>query len=287
MSEHDWAGRVAVVTGGGSGIGRSMVRRFAGEAMSVVVADIDLPAAQAVAEELAADGLLADGAEALAVEVDVSSATAVEELAETCVERLGGVHLACNNAGVSAGGLSWELPMSDWEWVLEVNLWGVIHGVRSFVPRIVASGGGHVVNTASMAGLTSPPFMSPYSVAKHGVVALTEALYHELAISHPEVGASVLCPGWVSTRIHEAGRNRPERHGGPVDPNAEAGMREVIAGLIAAGADPDDVAASVWDAISERRFWVFTHDEWLPMAAEDSRLAFEGKNPVLRMPGGQ
>ena len=283
----DWTGRVAVVTGGGSGIGAALCRRFAEAGMSVVVADVDEGSAAEVATRLADDAVLLGDARALPVQVDVASAEAVTALGEATMDAFGAVHVMCNNAGVSAGGLSWELPMSDWQWVLEVNLWGVIHGVQTFVPLIAQSGGGHIVNTASMAGLTSPPFMSPYSVAKHGVVALSEALYHELSMAHPEIGASVLCPGWVRTRIHEAGRNRPERHGGPTPLGAgeEGGPSEVMAGLIESGIDPAEVAEMVFSAMVERRFWVFTGDEWTDLAAERARRAFCGENPQFRIPG--
>ena len=295
MSEaSDWAGKVAVVTGGGSGIGAALCRRFAEAAMSVVVADVDEAAAIEVADLLAGDGVLADGARALAFTVDVSSAEEVAALGQAAMDAFGGVHLVCNNAGVSAGGLSWEVPLADWRWVLEVNLWGVVHGVQTFVPLIAQSGGGHIVNTASMAGLTSPPFMSPYSVAKHGVVALSEALYHELSLTHPEVGASVLCPGWVKTRIHEAGRNRPERHGGPTSlgeavdgdgDGAAGGMGDLVSQLIESGLDPAEVAEMVFQAVLGRRFWVFTGDEWIAMAADRARGAFAGENPQLKIPG--
>ena len=260
--------------------------------MSVVVADVDETAAIEVADRLAGDGVLVGEAKALPMTVDVSSADEVTALGQATMDAFGGVHLMCNNAGVSTGGLSWELPLTDWQWVMEVNLWGVVYGVQTFVPLIVESGGGHIVNTASMAGLTSPPFMSPYSVAKHGVVALSEALYHELSFTHPEVGASVLCPGWVRTRIHEAGRNRPERHGGPtslvddVDGNgAASGMGDVVSQLIESGIEPAEVAELVFQAVLDRRFWVFTGDEWTALAADNARRAFAGDNPKLQIPG--
>lgn len=178
--------------------------------------------------------------------------------------------------------------MSDWQWVMEVNLWGVVYGVRTFVPLIVRSGGGHIVNTASMAGLTSPPFMSPYSVAKHGVVALSEALYHELSFSHPEVGPR--CSARLGAHPHpRSRRNRPQRHGGPTM-FGEGGLSEgeegadgpgaMVAQLIASGMDPSEVADLVWSAVLERRFWVFTGDDWIAMAAERARGAFAARTPA-------
>ena len=200
----DFAGKVAVVTGGASGIGLGLARRFGAEGMRVVIGDIEEgPLAAAVAE-------LSDaGVEVEGVVTDVSDAAQVQALADAAVARFGGVHVVCLNAGVGSGGLSWETTTDTWEWVLGVNLWGVINGIRSFVPLLMQQDAGHIVNTASVAGLVAGPFMGPYNASKHAVVALSETLLHELAMSAGHVHVSVLCPGWVNTRIGESGRNRP------------------------------------------------------------------------------
>jgi NAD(P)-dependent dehydrogenase (short-subunit alcohol dehydrogenase family) len=278
-------GKVAVVTGAASGIGRALAVALAQEGMSLALCDVEEgPLADT------ADMARAAGAEVLAGRVDVSRPEEVEAFAGRTVDALGGLHLACNNAGVSGGGLTWEIDLATWEWVLGVNLMGVVHGLRSFTPRIIASGGGHVVNTASMAGLTSPPGMSPYNVAKHGVVTLSESMAQELALTHPEVGISVLCPGWVRTRIHEADRNRPRSPGEAVDADGDeaiAGMRDMISALIDGGLDPAAVAESVVGAVREGRFWVFTHPDWMPMVERRMQGIVSGEAPGLAiLPGG-
>src|SRR3954462_1707572 len=200
----DLKGKVAVVTGAASGIGNGMATRFAEEGMKVVLADIE-EGPLADAEKKLAD----TGATVLAVPTDVAKGEQMDALAQRTFEEFGTAHVICNNAGVAAGGPIWTLTEADWQWVLGVNLWGVIHGVRVFVPRLVEQGEGHVVNTASIAGLTSVPMMGPYNVSKHGVVTLSETRANELSLQGSPVKVSVLCPGWVSTRIHEADRNRP------------------------------------------------------------------------------
>ena len=193
----EFADRVAVVTGAASGIGQAMAGRFAAAQMKVVLADVEAEALRATEHELKAQG-----AEALGVVTDVSKADQVENLAQRAVDAFGGVHIVCNNAGVGAGGLTWSHPLKDWEWVMGVNLWGVIHGVRTFVPIMLEQGtDGHIVNTASMAGLVSGPFMSIYDVTKHGVVTLSESLHYELMMQAAPVKVSVLCPGFVLTNI--------------------------------------------------------------------------------------
>jgi len=251
----DFAGRVAVVTGGASGIGLALAHRFAGAGMKVVIGDIEAPALDEAVAKLAAGGAEVEG-----VVTDVSDAASVQALADAAVARFGAVHVACNNAGVGGGGLSWEQPLSTWEWVLGVNLWGVIHGVRTFVPVLMRADAGHIVNTASIAGLTAPPFMGPYNASKHAVVAISETLHHELAMAAPHVKVSVLCPGWVNTRIADSARNRPAHL---ADPNAgdTDGPAEMLRGFLASGMPPDDVAAKVLDAIRGERFWVLTHED--------------------------
>lgn len=271
------SGRVAVVTGGASGIGLAMGRAFAARDMKVVLADIE-------AEAL--DKALADfpaGSEVEAVECDVSDAAQVDALRDRAVERFGGAHVVCNNAGVSAGGPVWEHSLDDWQWVMGVNLWGVVHGVRAFTPLMIEQGEGHMVNTASMAGLTSPPFMGIYNVTKHSVVTLSETLFADLQMAGVDgVGVSVLCPGWVNTRIHEAGRNRP---GGDVDGGAGSatapGFSDFVGSLLAGGLDPADVAAQVVDAIGTRRFYVLTHPEWKTMITGRTDRIVAGADPNI------
>lgn len=278
------SGKVGVITGAASGIGRAMAVAFAAEGTHLALADVEVGPLGDTAEMVRAEGV-----NAVAVGCDVSDPVQVEALAERTIGEFGALHLACNNAGVSGGGLSWEIDLDTWNWVLGVNLFGVIHGLRSFTPRIIDSGGGHIVNTASMAGLTSPPGMSPYNVSKHAVVTLSESMSVELSMTHPEVGMSVLCPGWVRTRIHEADRNRPSDPGDPVEEadNPElAGMRDMVAGLIEGGLDPAAVAAQVVSAVRERRPWVFTHPDWMEMVtARSERIVAEEPPSLAFLPG--
>jgi NAD(P)-dependent dehydrogenase (short-subunit alcohol dehydrogenase family) len=197
------------------------------------------------------DAIAAAGAEAVAVPTDVSRWEAVEALARRAFEAFGTAHVVCNNAGVACGGLAWEMPEADWSWVLGANLWSVVHGVRAFVPRLIAQGEGHVVNTASMAGLVSPPGMSAYCATKHAVVAISECMHHELAMAgHAGVKVSVLCPAWVKTSIADSDRYRPEsapRRAQGSPPGQM--MAEVVRNAVAGGIPPAEVADRVLDAI--------------------------------------
>jgi NAD(P)-dependent dehydrogenase (short-subunit alcohol dehydrogenase family) len=252
--------RVAVVTGAASGIGRALAERLAREGMKLVLADVD---ATGLAE--AAGALRARGAQALAVPTDVTRADQVSALAERTLAAYGGVHVVCNNAGVFAAGPSWQAPLSDWEFVLGVNLWGVIHGIRVFLPIMLGQDAdGHVVNTASMAGLVSGAFNAIYNVSKHGVVTLSETLQQELALTGARVRVSVLCPGWVNTRIMDADRNRPAALAAPVrNPTPEETvLTETVRGFLASGLPPARVAELVVEAVRGEKFYVLTHPEW-------------------------
>ena len=267
--------RVAVVTGGASGIGLGMARAFAAQGAKLVLADVEKAAL-----EKAVAGLEAEGAAVQGFACDVSDPTSVAELAEKTLEAFGAAHVLCNNAGVAGGapGGIWEAPLEEWDWVLGVNLMGVIHGLRSFVPILLEQEEGHVVNTASMAGLM--PGAGIYGVTKHGVVALSEGLWRDLRAREAKVGVSVLCPGWVRTRIAESDRNRPEAPREPVEvpPEAEM-MRKIVEGFIERGKDPREVGDLVAQCILEDRFYVLTHP-WESMVRARMEDIVEGRDPV-------
>jgi NAD(P)-dependent dehydrogenase (short-subunit alcohol dehydrogenase family) len=237
-------GRVAVITGGGSGIGLGMAEAFAGEGMRVVLADVDahrLDAAVARVEAAGGDGVLA-------VPTDVSDPAAVDELARRTVDTFGAVHVLCNNAGVSTLGYMWETSLEDWQWLLGVNLLGVVNGIRSFTPLLLDQDEAHVVNTASLAGLMTSAGSGPYSASKHAVVGLSKALRAELAIRWPHVGVSVMCPGEVSTNIADGIRTKgTEKDLARVD-----ALRQRLTDAMA----PLDVGQMVVRAMRERQFWV-------------------------------
>lgn len=263
-------GKVAVVTGAASGIGRATATRLATAGMRVVMADIDAGALRAAADELTAGGH-----EVCAVPTDVSNVDAIEALRDATLDAFGAVHVVHNNAGVVASGRTAEISLDLWKWVLEVDLWSVIHGVRTFAPLLVAQGDGHIVNTASTAGLQANPGIAPYNVAKFGVVALSETLRLELDGSG--VGVSVLCPGAVNTRIVDSERNRPVSVAASTGDVAEGFRSRAGAMLATQGLDPADVAELVFDGIVDDRFWILTHPEWLDIMVERATTMREGR----------
>jgi NAD(P)-dependent dehydrogenase (short-subunit alcohol dehydrogenase family) len=275
----EFSGRVAVVTGAASGIGRGLAERCALEGMKVVLADVD-EAALAQAERELKDG----GAEVFAVRTDVSKAGDVEALARETLGAFGAAHLLFNNAGVGAGTTVWESTLEDWQWTLGVNLWGVIHGVRTFVPLMLKQGDEcHVVNTASMAGLVSGPALGAYKVAKHGVVSLSETLCCELALMKANVGVSVLCPAGVKTRVMECERNRPDelRNASAAESThpAVAQAEGMLQRLVGSGMPPAQVAGAVFDAVREGRFYVLTHADWKPLVRKRMEDILQERNP--------
>ena len=274
-------GKVAVVTGGASGIGLALGRRFAAEGMKVVLADIEKQAL-----DDAVDQLRATDAEVHGVVTDVSDGDQVQALADEAVARFGAVHVVCNNAGVGAGGSAWDMPLSTWQWVLGVNLWGVIHGIRAFVPILLQQEEGYLVNTASVAGLVAAPYMAPYNASKHAVVAISESVHHELAFAGAHVKVSVLCPAWVKTRIAESARNRPADLRD--DGDAAAGGAAVLQQLIDQGIEPDVVAEKVLAAMRAEQFWIFTHDDegdfWVELVTSRLESVRGRTNPALRLP---
>jgi len=277
----DLAGRVAVVTGAASGIGCSLACRFGARGMRVVVADVEEgPLGEAAANVRAAGG------EALAVPTDVSDGAAVEALARAALDAFGKVHVVCNNAGVFVGGTTWETSVAEYAWVLDVNVWGVIHGIRTFVPILLAQGEpGHVVNTASMAALTSGPYAGPYAMTKHAVLALSETLHHELRMAGAPVGVSVLCPEAIRTGIATSERNRPAVAAAAASETAaRAVVLDALKTTTAAGLAPDVMADRVEAAIRDDRFYVLGEDDWrrcCDVRLEDIRL---GRNPTLTVP---
>jgi NAD(P)-dependent dehydrogenase (short-subunit alcohol dehydrogenase family) len=254
----EFKGKVAVITGAASGIGRALADRCAQEGMKVVLADVEV---ETLAKTVAS--LKDSGATVLAVHTDVSHARDVAALAQKTLEVFGAVHLLCNNAGVGTEAAIWESTLEEWEWVMGVNLWGVIHGVRAFVPLMLAQDTEcHIVNTASMAGLISGPGLGAYKVTKHAVVSLSETLYHELAERGARVRVSVLCPGIVNTRIMESARNRPGHLPSPTPLGpASAARWEALRRLVPAGIPPVQVADAVFAALRKDQFYILTHAE--------------------------
>jgi NAD(P)-dependent dehydrogenase (short-subunit alcohol dehydrogenase family) len=268
----DLEGKVAVVTGGASGIGRAMAARFAADGMQVVIADVEAAALASTAAELGVVG----------IRTDVADVASVQALADHVFDRFGTAHVLCNNAGVGGGGQIAGLTIADWKWVLDVNLWGVIHGLQSFLPRILANpDGGHVVNTASVAGLLPSAGIGPYSAAKSAVVAISETLSKELQAAGSSVGVSVLCPGFVRTNIFDSQRNRPEALRNPTKAVGDARARnDVLKQSLDTAMDPAEVAQQVRDAIVDDRFWITTHPEFLSAVTQRADDIVRGRNPI-------
>ena len=267
-------GKVAVVTGAASGIGLALSKAFVGRGMRVAMADIEQGALD--------DAVKAVGGDVIAVPTDVSKAESVDALGDAVMDAFGAVHVVCNNAGVGGGGLTQDLTAVDWEWVLGVNLFGVIHGMRVFLPKLLAQGEGHVVNTASMAGLVTAPFMGPYNASKFAVVAMSETLHKELAMQGSEVGVSALCPGWVNTKISESDRNRPAEMAGDGGELGGVGpFGDIVRQLVANGMDPSEVAGLVLDAIETKRFYILTHADMKPAVRQRADDILEGRNPAM------
>jgi NADP-dependent 3-hydroxy acid dehydrogenase YdfG len=255
----DLKGKTAVVTGAASGIGRAMAERFLAEGMKVVLADIEAEALKETERELAKAGAVA------AVRTDVSRAEDVQALGDFSLRTFGGVNLLCNNAGVGIGGAIWEHSVRDWQWLLGVNVWGVIHGIRTFVPIMLSQGDEcHIVNTASAAGLDPRPWLGMYSASKSAVVAISEALQQELVMTGAKVGVSVLCPAIVNTRIGDAERNRPaglQNDGDAKPPPQAQAFGEAFRAMLASGISPKAVADCVVDAIQNDRLYILTNAE--------------------------
>lgn len=272
----DLKGKTAVITGAGSGFGLELARLCATEGMQLVLVDVQADALARAADELKP---------ALAQRVDVSSAAEMATLAASVQAHVGAPHLVFNNAGVAFGGLVWEATAADWDWVLGVNLMGVVHGVRLFTPMMLAAAKadpgwqGHIVNTASMAGVLNPPLSGPYNVSKHAVVSLTETLHHDLALVTEQLHASVLCPYFVPTGIAESHRNRDPATMARATPSQRASYlmssKAVASGKLSAA----EVAAMVLDAVRTQRFWIFSHPKALGPVGLRAAEMVDSRNP--------
>ncbi len=271
------AGKVAVVTGAGSGIGKALAERFVAEGMKVVLADLD-----EIRLRLVESQLTEAGGDVWPVVCDTALEESVQSLAQRTLERYGAAHVLCNNAGVVGTGDPWTGPMSVWEWVVGINLYGVIHGIRAFLPIMQEQGEGHIVNTASMAGLVAMPGAAPYNVTKHGVVALSEGLFLELKGTASPVGVSVLCPGFVRTELMErmtwADRlgDQPAASTNPVGQFMDQMLREGVEN----GISPADVAGQVIAAIKNDKFWILTHPDFFQAPVERMQRAAAQENPA-------
>ncbi len=273
--------RVTVITGAASGFGREFAIIGARLGMRLVLADVQQEALAATAAELEAQG-----AQVLAMPCDVRKGEQVEALAQAAMARFGAVHLVFNNAGVGAGGLVWESTQADWEWVLGVNLWGVIHGVRVFTPLMLACAKndpdfeGHIVNTASMAGLLNPPTMGVYNVSKHAVVSLTESLYHDLDLVGAPIGASVLCPYFVQTGISQSDRNRPDDVPASAPTASQIASQATMAKAVSSGkVSATEVAERTFAAIAEKQFYIYSHPGALGNVQKRMEDIVTGSNP--------
>jgi NAD(P)-dependent dehydrogenase (short-subunit alcohol dehydrogenase family) len=268
-------GKVAAVTGAASGLGRSMALAFAAEGMHVALGDVDEQGLHEVSREITAKKL-----RAFTMRVDVSQAPEVDAFAERTVKELGAVHLVCNNAGVSPLGAVWEASLADWQWILGVNLWGVIHGVRAFAPLLLAQNEGHIVNTASVAGLISPPGSGAYNVTKHAVVALSESLQHDLRSRGSAVGVSVLCPAYVPTRITDSERSRPKDLPAAEKSKETLAREAMLRKAVASGKiSADQVAQAVVAAVKGERFYILTHPRIKAAIQARMQDILEGRAP--------
>ena len=277
----DLAGRVAVITGAGSGFGREFARLAARERMKLALADVQGDALEAVVTELRGAG-----ADVIGETVDVADSARVARFADRTFGAFGAVHLLMNNAGVGGGGYLWENTDKDWNWVLGVNLMGVVHGIQHFVPRMLAANRegvpGHIVNTASMAGWLAAPLMGVYNVSKHAVVALSETLYHDLRLAQATIGVTALCPAFVPTGIADSHRNRPDALANAAPPTTSQRMAQAASekAVSSGRMTASEVAELTFAAVREDRFYVFTHPQILPTVQARFEAALRGDPPA-------
>ena len=275
----EFQNKVAVITGAASGIGRAIAERCIREGMKVVLADVEESALKRTEDEMKTKG-----ATVLAITTDVSKAGDVEALALKTVEHFGAVHLLCNNAGVASFGTLWECTLADWEWVMGVNLWGLIHGIRFFVPLMLEQNTeGHIVNTASMGGLFSPPYNGIYVGSKHAVVAISEVLHSELALHQSKIKVSVLCPAFVKTRMNDSGRNRPPELKNPPDHKAgfPVSLDKEHKKINMTGETAEEMADQVFEAIRREKFYILPHPDYRESIGTRFENIMEERDPTL------
>lgn len=275
-------GRTAFITGGASGIGLATAHKLGAVGMNLVIADVEEAALGSAEAEL-----IRAGYRVLGLRCDVRKLEALQDAASATVSHFGGVHVVFNNAGVVATGRVEDLSQEAWEWVIDVNLWGVIHGCRVFLPIMKTQGvPGHIVNTASMAGLNAGGLMAPYFVSKFGVVALSESMWHEAQMDGVAIGVSVLCPGFVKTRIHEADRNRPDALSSAWVGDAGNNFIALLGAGVEAGREVGDIADLVVSSIRENRFWILPHGEQSHATVRARAEAIvDGKTPIIAARG--
>lgn len=278
----DFAGKVAVITGAASGIGKALTEKCIAEGMHVVMADIE----EAALEQTAAELQATTNNQVLPIVTNVAIEAELRKVLSEAVETLGGVHLLFNNAGVGGGGNAWNATQKDWDWVLGVNLWSVIYGLRVFIPQMLAQAEPcHIVNTASVAGLIGGSTNALYSVTKHGVVALTENLYVDLEAENAQIGCSVLCPGFVNTNIFNSSRNRPSELANEAEPPAPTAEDEarmaMFQEILRQGMQPAEIAEIVFDAIRNDRLYILTHDHFDEMIRTRAENIISGTNPLM------
>jgi NAD(P)-dependent dehydrogenase (short-subunit alcohol dehydrogenase family) len=276
----EFEGKVAVITGAASGIGRALTEKCIAEGMHVVMADIE----EAILTEVSAKLQATTNNKVLPVVTNVALESELRNVLKEALDNFDGVHLLFNNAGVGGGGNAWTATQKDWDWVLGVNLWSVIYGLRIFVPQMISQNTPcHIVNTASVAGLIGGSTNALYSATKHGVVALTENLFRDLHDENTQIGCSVLCPGFVNTNIFDSGRNRPEdlqNQAAPVAPTKEDEQRvAMFREVLKQGMQPEDIAEVVFDGIRNDRLYVLSHDHFNDMIKLRADNITSGNNP--------
>lgn len=275
----DFTGKIAVITGAASGIGRALAAKAGEEGMGLVIADIDPQALQQLANQLSDTGV-----EVLCQVSDVSNYDSVQALADAAYKRFGRVDILFNNAGVLLSGFCWERSLQDWQRIMGVNFWGVLHGIKAFVPRMIEqSGDGHIVNTSSLAGLLASPLMGPYTVGKQAVVALAETLHYELAMINSSLKVSVVCPGPVATDIANSDTGAGAGGGAPLpEDSAQQNLQDFLSAGIAAGISAQQCADIVFQGIRRQQFWIFTHEDFKDSYRDRVDSVFNNTNPVYQ-----